>query len=50
MVREIADEGGVGGRGSRASTVIEMRDVEDQAELFFQFGEEEREHGRVGAT
>src|SRR6185503_10349396 len=41
VVRELRDERRIGGRGARARTMIEMRDVEHESELFAQLGQEQ---------
>jgi hypothetical protein len=50
VVRELSDERGVLGGRARTQAMIEVRDVQDEAELLPQLREDETERGRVGAA
>ena len=50
VVGDARDERGIRGRGTRARAMVEVRDVEHEAELVAQLCCDEAERGRVGAA
>jgi hypothetical protein len=50
VIREIRDEGSVSWGGARARAVIEVRDVEDEAEFLAELSQDERKRDGICAT